>query len=141
MDAAGGDEEHVARRDLVVGQDLRYGPVPDAALILLRSNRLGEAGVQVRPFGRTYHVPHLALALAAVPCEGQRIVRMHLYAQVPVRVNELYQQRELPAVHLAEAPAGLGSFGHNRFGPGHSGQHPALSPPHQGLQYRFELVH
>ena len=141
VDAAGRDEENVSGLDLIVAQSLDDAPVLHAAGILIRSDLLRETGVQMRPFVRPDDVPHLGLAPAAVPCGGQGVIGMDLYAQVATGVDELYQQRELPAIHLAKRPAGLGTLGNDGFRAGHSGQHPALTPPHQGLEYRLEPVH
>ena len=95
-----GQEKHVARCDLVVGQDVRDGVVSDAGLVLGRRYLLREARTQVRVLIRRHHVPHFGLALGFVAFPCQLVVRVHLDREILPGVDELDQQREL----LAETP-------------------------------------
>ena len=131
MHASRGQEEYVARCDLVVGQNVRDRIVSDAGLVLGRGHLSREARTQVCVLIRRHHVPHFGLALGFVAFPGQFIVRVHLDREVLPGVDELDQQRKLLAEafvvgfaeqcgavagdQLRERRSGLGTFGDDGF--------------------------
>ena len=141
MDAAGGQEKDVAGRHFVLRQDLRDAVLRHQADILVRGEGGLQAGNQLCSGCRVQHIPHLRLAAAAVMPEGKRIVRMHLDAEVALRVDELDEQRKLAGKQLGDFPALLRTFRHHRLEARDTGEHPALRAPDQGLADRLELIH
>ena len=50
-------------------------------------------------------IPHLRLPHLPMLPQGHLVIRMHLYAQVPPRVDELHQQRQLAVILPVDSPA------------------------------------
>ena len=116
MDTAGGEVEHVARLDLVVGEYLGDGAVFYAFLVLIGGYGLLESGIEVGAWVGLDDVPHLRLAHLAMDTLGHLVVGMDLDAEVATGIDELDQQGQLAMVFLIDrlAEDGFGGFADDR---------------------------
>ena len=95
--AAGGNEEDVALDDVVAGQGVADGVVGHPPLVLRWREAVLQPIVDEAPAGRRQGVPHLVLAVQAPLQSCGLIVGMHLYGEVLLGIDELYEQRKFVA--------------------------------------------
>ena len=124
----------------MVGQHLGDPAFLHQLHIIFLRNLLAQACEQMCSRCGIYHIPHLRLALAAVPLLRDLVVRVHLYAQVLLCIDELDEQGELPSVQFVQRLAVGRPADHLRLIALHAGQHPVLGAPDQRLEYRLEFV-
>ena len=105
MDAARGDEEHVALAHLIACQGIAYGVILHHMLILLGGNLFFQSVVEMCALVRLQDIPHLGLAMLFSQFVCCLFIGMHLNRQVALGVDELDEQREL----IAEAAVIVGS--------------------------------
>ena len=89
----------------------------------------------------TYDVPHFGFSFASMALCGHLVIGVHLYAQVVVGINELYQQRELSRIDIADLLPGIGAFADNGLIARDTGEHPAFGAPDKSFEYGVEFVH
>ena len=116
MDTACGEEEHVARLDLMVGKHLRDGAVGDAPVVFVECDPFAEPRIEMRPFVGLDDIPHLRFPHLAMQATRHVVVGMHLDAQVASGIDELHQQWQLTMVFLVDSLAedGLGMLADDR---------------------------
>ena len=94
------DIEYIARLHLMASQHIADSTVHHSETILQGGNLLLESHQHAGAGLGIDYIPHLRLTLLAMVAHGHLIVRVHLYAEVLMRINKLDQQGQLPPVLL-----------------------------------------
>ena len=63
--------------------------------------------------GSADYIPHFRLALAAVPFGRQGIIRMNLYAEVALGIDEFNKKRKFSSIDLIQGLACQGAFAYS----------------------------
>ena len=131
MDAACGDEEHIALADLITSQCIGDRVVLHHLLILFGGYLLFQTVVKLGAWCRFQNIPHLSLTTTLALAMGRLVSRMYLNGQILTGIDEFNQQRKLIAKalvvllayqelflfsdKLVQAHTLKRAIGHNRF--------------------------
>ena len=94
MYAPCGNEEAVAVLDVIFSQSVADGLLFHHFLILVWCELHFQSIVKTGFRSRFQHVPHLGLSLILALSTGRLVVRVYLYAEVAVGIDEFDEQRK-----------------------------------------------
>ena len=125
MNTAGRQEKQIARSDGIVAQGIGQRMVCDLPFILRRSELFRETRFQMRPPIRRHDIPHLRLAVLAMPHPSQYVVGVHLNRKILTGVDEFHQQRKFRTMPFVDGMADQLPFElPDKFRQGHAGIFP-----------------